>query len=191
MKIVLAHNWWSLVLRGVIAILLGLVTFAWPGITLGALVLLFGAYALIDGIISIIGAVRASAAHERWGALLIEGIAGIAAGIITAVWPSITAFALVCVIAAWAIVTGILEIIAAVELRKYIRGEWLLAVSGVASVLFGALMLAAPLAGALVIAIWVGAYALVFGAFLVALGFRLRSWTRTRTSGSFAEVPVH
>jgi len=191
MKIVLAHNWWSLVLRGVIAILLGLVTFAWPGITLGALVLLFGAYALIDGILSIIGAVRASAANERWGALLIEGIAGIAAAVITIAWPAITAFALVCVIAAWAIVTGVLEIIAAIKLRKYIRGEWLLAVSGVASALFGALVLAAPLTGALVIALWFGAYALIFGAFLVALGFRLRSWTKTRTAGPFVEVPAH
>src|ERR1700730_5399639 len=191
MRIVLAHNWWSLVLRGVIAILLGLVTFAWPGITLGGLVLLFGAYALVGGIISIIVAVRASGANERWGALLIEGMAGIAAAAITIAWPAITAFALVCVIAAWAIVTGVLEIIASVQLRMYIRGEWLLAVSGVASVLFGALIFAAPLAGELILAIWFGAYALVFGAFLVALGFRLRSWTRTRTSGSFVEVPVH
>jgi len=178
MKVVLARNWWLLVIRGVIGILLGVVTFIWPGITLGALVLLFGFYALIDGLLSLAGAVRAASTHERWGALLIEGLAGIAAGIITFAWPSITALSLVYLIAAWALVTGVLEIIAAARLRKYIEGEWLLALSGVTSLVLGILMIALPLVGAFAIAYWVGAYAFVFGVLFIALGFRLRSWVK-------------
>ena len=174
MNIALAKNWWSLVIRGVAAILLGVVTFAWPGITLAALVLLYGAYALVDGVMAIIGAVRAAQSHERWGALLIEGVAGIAAAAITILWPGITALALGIVIASWAIVTGVFELVAAVRLRKHITGEWLLALAGIASIAFGVLIIIAPLAGALVIALWVGAYTLVFGVLMVALGLRLR-----------------
>jgi len=191
MNIALARNWWSLVIRGIAAILLGVVTFAWPGITLAALVLLYGAYALVDGVMAIIGAVRAVQSHERWGALLIEGIAGIAAAAITMLWPGITALALVFVIAAWAIVTGVVELVAAVRLRKYVTGEWLLALSGIASIAFGVLIIMAPLAGALVIALWVGAYALVFGVLMVALGFRLRSWGKAPHAGPSVAVPAH
>ena len=146
MTIVLARNWWSLVLRGVIAILVGIVTFVWPGITVGALVLLFGAYALLDGVLSLVGAWRASRAHERWGALVLEGIAGIVAAAITILWPAITAIALVYVIAAWALVTGVFEIAAAVRLRQVITGEWLLILSGIASIIFGFLAIVLPLA---------------------------------------------
>src|ERR1700730_12653464 len=106
MRVILAHNWWSLVLRGILGIAVGGVTFASAGITLAALVILFGASSLVDGVVSIVGVVRAAKAHERWGALLFEGIAGIAVGIVTMLWPAITAFALVLVIGAWAIVTG-------------------------------------------------------------------------------------
>lgn len=179
----LAKNWWSLVLRGIAAILLGVITFLWPGITITALVFLFGGYALVDGVLSIAGAVRAAERRDRWGVLLIEGIVGIAAGFITMLWPAITALALVYVIAAWAIVTGAFEIAAAIRLRKVIRGEWLLALGGIASVVFGILMIIAPLAGALVIALWVGAYALVFGVVMVALGFKLRSWAKALPAG--------
>jgi uncharacterized membrane protein HdeD (DUF308 family) len=191
MNIALARNWWSLVIRGIAAILLGVVTFAWPGITLAALVLLYGAYALVDGVMAIIGAVRAVQSHERWGALLIEGIAGIAAAAITMLWPGITALALVFVIAAWAIVTGVVELVAAVRLRKYVTGEWLLALGGIASIAFGVLIIMAPLAGALVIALWVGAYTLVFGVLMVALGFRLRSWGKDPHAGPSVAVPAH
>ena len=191
MRIILAKNWWSLVIRGVAGVLLGVITFAWPGITLGALVLLFGAYALIDGVTGIVGAVRASRTHERWGSLLIGGMAGIAAGAVTFLWPGITALALVYVIAAWALVTGVFEIVAAVRLRNYITHEWLLALSGVLSVVFGALIAIAPLAGALVIAIWVGAYAFVFGVLMIALGFRLRHEPDTLGAGSQIPVPSH
>jgi uncharacterized membrane protein HdeD (DUF308 family) len=191
MRIILATNWWSLVIRGVLAILLGVITFAWPGITLTALVFLFGAYALLDGTVSLIGAVRAARAHERWGALLIEGFAGIAAAMVTVVWPPITGLALVYIIGAWAVVTGIFEMVAAARLRKYISGEWLLALSGLASLVFGILIMIAPLAGALVIALWVGAYALVFGALLVGLGFRLRAWAKEVSAGGSVSMPLH
>jgi uncharacterized membrane protein HdeD (DUF308 family) len=191
MHIALARNWWSLIIRGIAAILLGVVTFAWPGITLAALVLLYGAYALVDGVMAIIGAVRAVQSHERWGALLIEGIAGIVAAAITVAWPGITALALVFVIAAWAIVTGVFELVAAVRLRKYVTGEWLLALGGIASIAFGVLIIIAPLAGALVIALWVGAYTLVFGVLMIALGFRLRSWGKTPHAGPSVAVPAH
>lgn len=187
MVIALVNNWWSPVIRGLVAILLGIIALAWPGITLGALVLLFGAYAFIDGIFSIVGAWRAVKSHERWGALVFEGVAGIIAAVVTIAWPAITALALVYVIAAWAIVTGIFEIAAAIRLRKYIKGEWLLILGGVASVVFGILLAASPLLGALVIAIWLGVYALVFGAMLIGLGLRLRTWSQG-FAGSSATV---
>jgi uncharacterized membrane protein HdeD (DUF308 family) len=178
MTIGLANNWWSPVVRGLVAILLGIITLAWPAITLSGLVLLFGAYALLDGIFNIVGAWRASKAHERWGVLVFEGIAGIIAAVVTFAWPAITALALVFIVAAWAIVTGIFEIVAAVRLRKYIKGEWLLILGGVASVVFGILLSLSPLLGALVFAIWLGVYALIFGGMLVGLGLRLRTWSQ-------------
>ena len=110
---------------------------------------------------------------------------------VTVLWPAITAFVLVCLIAAWAIVTGIFEITAAVRLRRYIEGEWLLALAGVASLVFGMLIIIAPLAGALVIAIWVGAYALVSGIMLVMLGIKLRSWGRRQPTGHSVPLPAH
>src|SRR5262249_31730126 len=148
----LVRNWWSLVLRGVLGILLGLIAFAWPGITLAGLVMLFAAYAVIDGVVSIAGAVRAARAHERWRGLVIEGIVGIAAAAVTLLWPAITTVALILLIGAWAVITGAMEISAALRLREYISGEWLLLLSGVASLVFGILVLAYPLAGGLVIA---------------------------------------
>jgi uncharacterized membrane protein HdeD (DUF308 family) len=191
MTISLAKNWWSLVIRGVVAIILGIVTFAWPGITLGALVLLFGAYALLDGIFSLIGAWRAVRSHERWGALVFEGVAGIVAAAVTVLWPAITALALVYIIAAWALVTGSLEITAAVRLREYISGEWLLVLGGIASILFGIVAILLPMIGALAIALVIGIYAFVFGVILIALGFRLRSWTRTEHAGTRMPLPAH
>ena len=190
MEVALARNWWSLLIRGLVAIALGIVTFAWPGITLAALVLVFGAYALLDGVVSIVGAWKAARAHERWGALIFEGIAGIAAAVVTAIIPGLTAIALVYLIAAWALVTGALEIVAAIRLRQYVAHEWLLALSGVASLLFGFLAILLPLAGAVAIALGIGIYALVFGVLLIGLGFRLRSWTRTPHAGQTFPLPA-
>jgi uncharacterized membrane protein HdeD (DUF308 family) len=189
MRLVIANNWWSLVIRGIVAIIVGLISLLWPGITLSALVILFGAYALLDGIFSFVGAWRASQAHERWGSLLLEGVVGIAAAVVTLLWPAITLFTLIYIVAAWAIFTGALELTAAIKLRKHIAGEWLLALLGIASLVFGILVLLAPMTGGLVIAIWIGTYALIFGVMLVALGFRLRAWSRSLESGS--NVPIH
>jgi uncharacterized membrane protein HdeD (DUF308 family) len=191
MRIALARNWWSLAIRGVAAIVVGIVTFVLPGITLAGLVFLFGAYALLDGIFSIAGMVKAVRSHERWGALLFEGVAGILAALATVVWPAITAISLLYVIAAWALVTGVFEIAAALRLRKHISGEWMLALSGVLSVLFGAAIMIFPLAGALAIALWVGAYCLIFGVVPMALGFRLRSWSKEPLTGPSMVVPAH
>jgi len=183
MALQIVNSWWSLVVRGLVAIIMGLITFAWSGITLTALVLVFGAYALIDGVMSLVGVWRAATAHERWAGLLIEGIAGIAAAVITVLWPAITAIALVYIIAAWALVTGVFELVTAVRLRKYISGEWLLALAGIASIVFGLLIVVFPIAGALTIALWFGIYALIFGVVLVGLGIRLRTHAKTIAIG--------
>ena len=176
-------------IRGILGIVVGLMTFLWPGITLMALVFLFAGYALVDGIVSLTGAAHAAQARERWAPLLIEGLLGIAAAVITVLWPAITALGPVFVIAAWAILTGVAEVVAAVRLRRHISGEWLLALAGIASVVFGVMVAAVPLAGALVIAIWFGAYALVFGVMLLVLGFRLRTWERALPA--HGTVPLH
>ena len=191
MRVALARNWWSLVIRGLAGIAFGVITFLWPGITLAALVFLFAAYALIDGVMSIVGAVRAAERHERWGVLVFEGLAGLAACALTVLWPTITVLALVIVIGAWAIVTGVLEIAAAIRLRQYISGEWLLALAGAASVIFGFLILFMPIAGALVVALWVGAYAFIFGIIEVVLGIRLRGFSGLSLSGPAMPAPAH
>jgi len=167
----LATNWWALAFRGLVAVLFGLLTFLLSGITLVTLVLLFGAYALADGFFNVVAFFRV--ASHQWP-LLIEGVIGIIAGILTFAWPAITAIVLLYVIAFWAIFTGVFEIIAGIRLRKSITNEWLLFVMGVLSLLFGVLILFAPGAGALAIVLWIGSYALVFGVFLLALAFRLR-----------------
>lgn len=178
MRLSLATNWWALVIRGVLGVVLGLMSFAWPGVTLLGLTLLFAGYALLDGVASIAGAVRAVGRHERWGSLVLEGIVGLCAAAITVLWPTITVLTLVFIIAAWSIITGSLEIAAAIRLRRIIHGEWLLVLSGIVSVLFGLLVILAPIAGALVLAMWVGAYWLIFGVLLISFGLRMRSWER-------------
>lgn len=184
-----ARSWWALILRGICGVLFGVLAFIWPGITLSVLVILFGAYAFVDGLINLIGAVRAIEAHERWAPLIVEGIFGILAGILTVFWPGITLIFLIYLIAIWSFVTGFLEIAAAMRLRRYVANEWILVVSGVASIIFGALLLFFPIAGALVIAWWVGAYAFIFGIMMIALGIRLRPLTRTH--GPAHPLPAH
>jgi uncharacterized membrane protein HdeD (DUF308 family) len=169
----LARRWWALALRGVIAVLFGLLTFFIPGVTLISLVLLFGFYAILDGIFDIVSAMKAPGHH--WP-LLVEGIVGIVAGIVTFMWPGITAMVLLYLIAFWAILTGVLEIVAGIRLREVIANEMLLILMGVISTLFGILIIIFPGAGALAIIIWIGAYAVVFGIILIVLAFRLRSF---------------
>src|SRR5438552_7852430 len=181
---ILARNWGAIAIRGVAAILFGVLTFVVPGLTLAALVLLFGAYALVDGVFNIIAAVRRRAGDPPWWVLLLEGIVGVAAGVVTFVLPGLTAVTLVYIIAAWAIVTGVLEIVAAVRLRRQLTGEWWLLLGGVLSVVFGVVVMLAPAAGALAMVLWIGAYAIVFGALLLALAFRLR-----RAQAELRDVP--
>ncbi len=175
---VLTRNWGWIVLRGAVAILFGLLALFLPGITLAILVLCFGAYALVDGAFMAVSAIANRRGEVRWGMLLVGGLLGMAVGVVTFVMPALTAFALLVIIAVWAIALGVTEIVAAVRLRKEITGEWMFVVAGVLAVVFGLIVVAAPNAGALAVALWIGVYAIVSGVTLVALGFRLRSWGR-------------
>jgi len=163
-----------LALRGIFAVLLGLAAFVLPGVTLALLVALFGAYAVVDGVLAIIAGVRAAERHERWWSPVLKGLAGIAAGVLAFVWPALTALALLYLIAGWAIVTGVLEIVAAVHLHRA-HGEWLLVLNGVLSVLFGLLVIVWPGAGVLTLLWLIGTYSIVFGVVLLVLAFRLRN----------------
>jgi uncharacterized membrane protein HdeD (DUF308 family) len=168
-------RWWTVALRGIAAIAFGILSMFAPGITFISLVLLFGAYSIVDGALAL--ALASKPIRPRLP-LIARGLVSIVAGVIALAWPGITGFALLLVIALWAIVSGVLEIVMAIQLRKEIEGEWLLAVEGVLSIAFGALLVLAPLVGAIVLGLWIGAYALVLGGMLVATAFRLRSYTR-------------
>jgi len=172
----LARHWWVIGLRGLAAIVFGILAFAWPGITLIVLVFLFGAYVLIDGVLALVAAFRGDAHHRV--ILALEGVVGVLAGIVTFAWPLITAFVLLYIIAFWAIVTGVLEIFTAVRLRRAISNELGLIIGGVLSVLFGIVLIVAPGAGALAVVFLIGAYAIIFGIALLGLTWRLREHHR-------------
>jgi uncharacterized membrane protein HdeD (DUF308 family) len=174
MLVVFTSSWWALVLRGIAAILFGVLAFMWPAITLTVLVFLFGAYALLDGAFSILAGIKSYSEHKRWWLLLIEGCLSIAAGVFAFFVPAMTALILLILIASWAIVTGIFEIAAAIQLRKHITGEWMLALSGVISILFGALLLYNPAGGALAVVWLIGLYSVLFGILLLVFGVKLR-----------------
>ena len=180
MVIVQSHNWWVLVLRGVCAVLFGIGAIAWPGITLGVMVLFYGAFALVDGVFSIAAALVGRGGGSPWWAMLLRGLVGIAVGIITFAWLPIAELALLYTIAAWAVATGILEIAAAIRLRTEIRGEWMLVLSGALSVLLGILLAARPVVGLLWIVYMTGGFAIVYGVMLIALGVRLRRSVEVR-----------
>jgi len=170
----LARNWWAIGIRGVVGILFGLVALFLPGATMLSLVLLFAAYIFVDGVFGIVSAVRAARAHERWGLLVLEGLVDIAVAAIAVLWPGITVVAFVFLVAFWAILTGVLELAAAFRL-EFIDGRGWLIFGGIVSVLYGALLIVAPMIGAVVLTWWLGAYALVFGVCLVVLAFKLRA----------------
>jgi uncharacterized membrane protein HdeD (DUF308 family) len=170
----LGRNWGWVMLRGAAALLFGLLAFAWPGLTLGILVIVWGAYALADGVLALIAACRVRHRGRPFWSLLIVGLLGLAAGVVTFLWPGMTALVLLLCIAVWAIIMGIFQISAAIRLRQMIENEWLLGLSGVLSVLFGILMFLQPGAGALAVIWLVAAYAVVFGVLLLGLGFRLK-----------------
>src|SRR5215813_3036912 len=169
----LAKHWWLLLLRGLCAILFGVLTFVWPGITLLTLVLLYGAFALADGVLALAEAIMGGAPAPRWWLALV-GLLGIAVGILTFAWPGITGLVLLMFIAGWAIATGILQIIGAINLRKEIDNEWLLIASGALSVLFGVLMIAQPRVGAVALAFAIAAFAIAYGILTVGFALRLR-----------------
>jgi uncharacterized membrane protein HdeD (DUF308 family) len=170
----ISRNWWLYAVRGVLAIIFGVVAFARPEQALQALVLVFGAYAFVDGIFAIVAGIAARGYFERWWAVLLEGVAGVVIGLLTFFWPNITALALLYYIAAWALITGIFEIVAAIQLRRVITGEWMLILSGVLSIVFGALLFVFPGAGAVSLVWLIGVYATIFGIALIVLAFRLR-----------------
>lgn len=177
----LARNWWTVALRGAISIIFGLAALFWPDITLTALILIFAAFVLVSGVLLAIAAFRDGLTHTHGWLMLLEGAIGIAIGVMAFISPGITALVLLYLIAAWAIVTGVLEIIAAIQVRKEIENEWLLALAGISSVMFGVLLIIWPIAGALAILWIIAAYAIIFGVLLLILAFRLRSWGTERS----------
>ncbi len=170
----LAKNWWVLLVRGIVAIAFGLLTWLQPGISLASLVILFGAFAMAEGIFGVWSAIDGRRHHEEWGVLLLEGLIGIGAGMVTFFVPAVTTLALLMFIAVWAIARGVLQIVLAIRLRKEIEGEWLLVLGGLASVLFGSILITQPEVGALGLLWVIAAYAVAFGVVLVSLSLRVR-----------------
>ncbi len=170
----LARNWWAIGLRGALAIVFGMVALFLPGATMLSLVIVFAVYAFADGVFGIVSAVRAVQAGQRWGVLVFEGLVNIAVAVIAVMWPGITVVAFVLLVAVWAILTGALELAAAFRLGTQ-DGRWWLVVGGLVSLVYGALLVVAPLIGAVVLTWWLGAYALVFGVALVVLAFKLKA----------------
>ncbi|MBB6174787.1 uncharacterized membrane protein HdeD (DUF308 family) [Nocardiopsis mwathae] len=168
----LARHWWVLTVRGAIAVLFGLCAIFWPDLTLILLAIFFGAYILVDGLFAGVSAFRAESGNRA--PFVVAGIAGIGFGLIVLSWPQITVVAMALLFAAWAIVTGVFQLVAAVKLRKEISDEWLLVLGGVLSVLFGVLVALMPMVGVVVIAFVIGAYAIATGVLLIGLSLRVR-----------------
>lgn len=169
----LARNWWAVALRGIAAILFGVIALLAPGATMLSLVLLFAALMLVDGVMNLVSGLRSARRHERWGVLILQGAVSLIAGVIAVLLPGLTVLAFVYVVAAWAIVSGVFAVVAAVRLRGD-HGRWWMGFSGVLSVMTGVLLAIAPLIGAVVLTWWIGAYAIVFGVTLLVLAYRLR-----------------
>ena len=172
----LTRNWWLVVIRGLLAIMFGLIAFLWPDLAWLVLILMFGVYAIVDGVFAMLSSVTRSRYSSRWWVFLLEGIVSVAAGTVVLLRPELASFALIVVIAVWAILTGILEIVGAIRLRREITNEWMLGFGGFVSIVLGVLILFQPETSGLVITLMIGTYALIFGILLVALGFRLRRW---------------
>jgi uncharacterized membrane protein HdeD (DUF308 family) len=180
-----SDHWWVLLVRGSLGVLFAILAFAWPGATLLALIFVWGAYAVLDGAFALYTAYVAGTRRQRWWPYVFEGLVGIAAGLVAFAWPGITALVLLYLIAAWAILTGVFEVVTAIELRKLIEGEWLLGLSGVLSVIFGILLAIQPEAGAVAVVWILGAYALLFGITLIVLAFRVHGLgNRMRQAGA-------
>jgi uncharacterized membrane protein HdeD (DUF308 family) len=182
----LSDNWWLLLLRGVIAVVFGILAFAEPGISLTVLVLWFGAYAFVDGIATSWIAIAHRRDKENWGVLLLAGLAGIAIGVITWFAPDMTTLGLVFYVALWAIVTGVMELVLAIRLRKEIEGEWSLGLAGIVAILFGVVLIARPGPGALALLYVIAAFAILFGIAQLVFAFRMRSFAHRLTTFAHA-----
>lgn len=178
MASLLRQNSWVLLVRGLAAVVFGIAALVWPALTVATLVMLFGVYVLVDGISDVVGAVLCRKNNRDWWIILLTGLAGIAVGIITFIQPGITALSLLFLIAAWALVMGVLMIVIAIQLRREIEGEWVLILDGVISVLFGLVAFASPRTGALSLIWLIGVVAIVIGVLTVVLSFRVRRWAK-------------
>ena len=176
---ILARNWWTWLIRGIAAVIFGVLAWLWPGLTWITIAIFFGAYALVDGIFAIVATFRAAETQQRWWPFLLEGIVGILIAAITFYDVRITIAALYLTIAAWAFLTGIIELVAAVQLRKHIANEIWLIIGGLASIAFGVLMVLYPVIGAITIIYIIAAYAIVFGFIMIGFSLRLRSHATT------------
>lgn len=175
----LARNWWMLAVRGVVALIFGVMAWVWPGITVLALIILFGAYALADGVFALVAAARGVPGQSR-GWLAVSGVCGVLLGLFAFAWPAATGLVLLVLIAAWAVVTGVMEIVAAISMRHEIRGEWWLVLAGAVSVLFGLLLFSAPVSGAIAVVWVIGLFSILYGIVLLGAAFRVRKLLRTR-----------
>jgi uncharacterized membrane protein HdeD (DUF308 family) len=185
MELRLARHWWLLALRGLLTIIFGLVTILWPEWSLDILAMIFGAYMLVDGLFALGAMLTGRARGENWPAFLLEGLTGIIIGVLALLHPVVLVVALVYLVAAWAVLTGVLQIVEAVRLRRYIEGEFWLIFSALVSIVLGVLLAIMPGAGVLALGWILGIYALVAGILMVGLGFQLRTWHR-RASGPAA-----
>ncbi|CUI03615.1 HdeD family acid-resistance protein [Massilia antarctica] len=181
----LLRNWWLLAARGAIAIVFGVLAIAWPAVTLLTLAALFAAFALLGGALWIFGAVKNRRDDRHWWMLMLFGLVSLAVGVLATFNPAITLLTLILLMGANALVSGVLDIVIAIRVRKFIRGEWLLLLSGVASIVFGLIALLFPLgAGAVMLATIVGVYALISGVLLLSLSLRVRAWSRINAGRS-------
>ena len=171
----LSRHWWVLGLRGLLAVVFGVLALLWPQRTVDVVVILFGAYALVDGLFSLFSALTTRTRRAAWWLVLMEAVMGIGAGIVTIAWPELTAFVFLYLIAAWAILTGILELAAAALLRRQLEGEWALGIAGVISMVLGVLLALRPESGLVAVAWIIGGYAVVFGVLFLVLAGRLRA----------------
>lgn len=166
--------WWSFLIRGILATLFGIIAVTVPGLTLRAMTILLAVFLVVDGVFSFTASFRGRQLGPRWGFLLFEGVAGMVLGLLTFVWPGITAMVIVFIIGFWAFITGVFELLAAIKLRNEIAGEWLLGLGGILSIIFSLLLLANPGIGGVAIIWMIGLYAILFGISMIFLGLRLR-----------------
>lgn len=185
----LLRSWWLLGLRGLIAVLFGVAAIVWPAITLMTLAALFTAFALLAGAVWIFGSIQHRKVDRRWWVMLLLGAFSVGAGVAAALHPALTMLALILLIGANALVSGVLDIVVALRVRKYMKGELLLILSGIASIMFGLIVLMFPTgAGALALALMTGIYAIVTGVLLLALALQVRSWARLNSGRSSGQA---